>query len=909
MSQNFNTSPYFDDFDPTKNYYRILFKPGYSVQARELTQSQTILQDQVTKFADNIFKQNSPVTGGQLTTNLNCSYITLNTTYLGSAVDVTKFSGLLITDTTGTISARVIAVQPAFGSNLPTLIVSYLSGSTFTDNSIISATTSVGATISAQVSVSSSTLPSTGNSSVVSIAQGVFYISGNYVSSTGSTIKTGTFVQVNPQTIILNAYDNLPSYRIGLNIVESIQTSSTDASLLDPAIGASNYQAPGADRYQISLILQRKPLTFGDDASFIELARVTNGNVQKLVDGSVYNVIDDYFAKREYETNGDYIVNDFKLTPKANTANNNVYTMSIGKGIAYVRGYRINSQTVTNLTTNRARTTASLTNNPVFIDYGSYFYVDTVRGNNSSFFATTQTQSIDLHCVPLANVNYTSTATYNTTLVAQGYMRGLVYDHNTTDSIANTYIYRAYVYDLQNQTATGNAVSATVNTITLPSTFSPSNNAYSGVYIAINSGTSAGDVKTILSYNGSTKVATVSSNWTVTPDTSSQFSLNFDTKDIQTIASTNGNANINASSKVNGVSTGQTQLQNPITPELIFPIGQQYVSTLSSTSYTTQQEWTGVGFNTGTATLDYTADSSYLNVIQHLGTAGSTLSTSLVKQNYTIVVTSKGTSSYNVGDIVPWVTTGRTVSLDATGQKATFTASDLSTVSFTATVLATVFVKNADSTARILKSKSLVTGNTSLVNTSGTQVNTYTFVDNAVSTSTGQIYIQNAGILVGSKQSLYLSDVKQIVKIIDTGSTGTSPTVGMLTSASNDITNNYSFDNGQRDNYYDHASITLKPGAPKPSGNILVIVNYYQHSGGDGYFSVQSYTNEQYQQIPQYTSKHGVLYNLRDCLDFRPARLNAQTSFVFRYSNSASNYGGLRYCPIKYLEDKSLGDT
>ena len=56
---DFNVDPYYDDFDPTKNFHRVLFKPGSAVQARELTQSQSILQDQVTKFADNIFKQNS----------------------------------------------------------------------------------------------------------------------------------------------------------------------------------------------------------------------------------------------------------------------------------------------------------------------------------------------------------------------------------------------------------------------------------------------------------------------------------------------------------------------------------------------------------------------------------------------------------------------------------------------------------------------------------------------------------------------------------------------------------------------------------------------------------------------------------------------------------------------------------
>jgi len=55
MALNFNVDPYYDDFDDTKNFHRILFKPGKAVQARELTQAQTILQDQITKFANNIF--------------------------------------------------------------------------------------------------------------------------------------------------------------------------------------------------------------------------------------------------------------------------------------------------------------------------------------------------------------------------------------------------------------------------------------------------------------------------------------------------------------------------------------------------------------------------------------------------------------------------------------------------------------------------------------------------------------------------------------------------------------------------------------------------------------------------------------------------------------------------------------
>ena len=75
---DFNIDPYYDDFDSAKNYHRILFKPGYAVQARELTQSQSILQNQITNFADAIFTQNTPVSGGKVTVNQNVYYIKLN---------------------------------------------------------------------------------------------------------------------------------------------------------------------------------------------------------------------------------------------------------------------------------------------------------------------------------------------------------------------------------------------------------------------------------------------------------------------------------------------------------------------------------------------------------------------------------------------------------------------------------------------------------------------------------------------------------------------------------------------------------------------------------------------------------------------------------------------------------------
>ena len=66
LTTDFNVTPYYDDYTIDSNYYRILFKPGFAVQARELTQLQTILQNQVERFGRHVFVNGSSVIGGKL---------------------------------------------------------------------------------------------------------------------------------------------------------------------------------------------------------------------------------------------------------------------------------------------------------------------------------------------------------------------------------------------------------------------------------------------------------------------------------------------------------------------------------------------------------------------------------------------------------------------------------------------------------------------------------------------------------------------------------------------------------------------------------------------------------------------------------------------------------------------------
>jgi hypothetical protein len=85
---NFNVAPYYDDFDPKNNFLKILFKPSYAIQARELTQLQSALQNQITQFGSHVFKEGSIVLGGSSTIK-QVSYIDVRTNNATGALGTT----------------------------------------------------------------------------------------------------------------------------------------------------------------------------------------------------------------------------------------------------------------------------------------------------------------------------------------------------------------------------------------------------------------------------------------------------------------------------------------------------------------------------------------------------------------------------------------------------------------------------------------------------------------------------------------------------------------------------------------------------------------------------------------------------------------------------------------------------
>lgn len=399
---NLNISPYFDDFNADKNFYRVLFKPGYPVQARELTTLQSILQHQIETFGSHIFKEGSMVIPGSVSYDDRYFSVKINQTHLN--LDVSLYLSQLVGKRVKGQDSGIVAtiqnysIPPDDNVTDLTLYVKYTtSGSDFETSQFIDSeililqdsltygntTINVGDTVATLISTNAST-----TGSAVGLSKGVYFI-------------RGTFVDVPSDAIVLDPYTNTPSYRVGLSIYEEIVTSDDDNSLNDNAKGFSNYTAPGADRFKISTKLSKKAIDDFDDINFVELVRIDNGEIKKLQNSSVYSTIKDYFAKRTFEESGNYSLDNFKVdvlnslndkisnngvylptqkTDQGTTPSDNLMCIKISPGTAYVRGFDIDLPGSTILDAEKPRTTQNIPNSSVAFEFGNLLRVNNAYG-------------------------------------------------------------------------------------------------------------------------------------------------------------------------------------------------------------------------------------------------------------------------------------------------------------------------------------------------------------------------------------------------------------------------------------------------------------------------------------------------------------------------------------------------
>ena len=389
MSQNtnLNVSPYFDDFNENRNYNKVLFKPGFPVQARELTTLQSILQNQIERFGQHFFKEGSMIIPGGTSYDSEYFAVRIDPNFLSIPVNTyTKFLAdnkiKIQGGTTGveaTVINRLTAAESVDGFD--TLYLKYTKSGTdgttrvFQDGEnliTLSNISYLNTNIAANSQFARCIVDdATKVGSAFSVSDGVYFIHGY-------------FVKVNSSTVILDQYSNTPSYRVGFLLKEQfLSASTTNSDLYDNARGFANESAPGADRLKISTTLHRKALDDKNDGDFTELLRIENGTIKNIVSKTEYNIFADELARRTYDESGDYYVKPFSIdvreslndrignrgiyldtqqTQNGNTPAEDILSLQLSSGKAYVRGYEVDKISSSSIDVLKPRTTKLVDN-------------------------------------------------------------------------------------------------------------------------------------------------------------------------------------------------------------------------------------------------------------------------------------------------------------------------------------------------------------------------------------------------------------------------------------------------------------------------------------------------------------------------------------------------------------------
>jgi hypothetical protein len=867
MAFNFNQSPYYDDAQDEKSFYKILFKPSLGVQARELNQLQSLINRQIDIYGKHVFKEGSMVIPGNTSIDTSASYVRLNTTS-----NVLDYIGLDIVGVVSGVKARIVYAINREGTDSPTIYVKYLSsGNNNTTKEFV-----FGEAIQVESNslvIGSVESDGTGVGSIASIESGWYFIKG-------------FFVQVLSQTIILDKYSNTPTYKVGLNAIEDITTSDEDESLLDNAQGSPNFAAPGADRYTIKLQFAKISLTEErENTEFIQLIVVEDGVVKQKIDNSEYSILEKTLARRTYDESGDYTVKPFQIdvreyrnnfrgnwsadtqylandvvlhngryyqtrldgtsnqTPPTHTIatsstastgvawtyesnpffNRGVYSVVAGEssttqnknksklaigleaGKAYVRGYEIEKIATEYIPVEKARSSLDQTNIRIPAVVGNFIIAKNLNG-----LPDISTYSI----VSLYDRYTTSRGNPSGTKIGTCRVRYIEYDDGVAGTNATTY--KISVFDISmNEGKVFNRDVKQLYWFNDGSAVTSFSCDIDPMY-----GRTSGSIST-----SGTTVNGLGTLFLSEYKVGDYFTSGNQTRRVVTITS---NTIMTVDSAFSPMLSGELQYRNETAifetenNALLFPLPYPFVKSVrdsdnvNNTIYTKfkefQQTSVVVG-STSTVTISVSGNDTFS-------------SPSLVG-NYLL---------YNrtTGNVV------NPLSIDlVTPQQAVITISNNSVASYD--IICGVNVSGISGE----KIKSLLT-----------QTHTVT----------------NKNIVTATKINLPKADGYRLLAVyMDTG-TFESPTgtYGI------DITDRYTFSTGQTVTHYGLASIVLSQSAPAPTSNIQVTFEYFAHSGSGDHFTINSYLSTiSYEEIPTFFN-----VSLGDVIDFRPRIADDGISFV-----------------------------
>lgn len=870
LNTDLDVAPYFDDFDETKNYHRVLFRPSVAVQARELTQLQTILQNQIERFGNWSFRNGDIVAGCTIYDMPSVPYIRLadfasNGSANTSSLDVQDYVNAIATSVTSGLKAKVLYANAGFTTNYPETNILYLkyintgtngekqfSNAELLTFDVVSASGNTPLSNVYTYANTNSTTIASGNSHGISVSEGVIFINGNFVR-----VPNSTFGLVN--TYGVYAGNNV----VGFKLSERIITENQDSSLLDNALGYTNENAPGAHRLQlIPYIVSLDPVTAANTVDFNPIATYNFGSfVTKTVASSnVYSILGDAIAKRTHEESGDYVVNPFVVDTITTIANDSVVVPSnansvlarVSPGVGYSQGKRVGLLKTSYINIRRGTDTVSKTQQQISFNYGSYFVIKEVSGT----FDFDQAQSVTLYDTPQKSITNRTYAKLTPTGTAIGTALVRCFTYNTGSPGTATAQYILHVFNIK-----------------------------------LNTGYISDQVKSIY-YSGSNKAV-----------------ADIDVPGLKGVQSkaqlyTYGVAGIkNLRDQYNNLATEYVYRKK--TSGTMLTGGNVTITITSSAPGGSDILNYGIGVlsdsNAGNFTLVATAN---VDSVALTGTVTvNTTSNSVIGSSTTFDTT------FAAGDLIKVGTVIRTVS--SVGNSTYMTVDNpFASPSTGATYYKSYVAGKIIPISQNFSGKTSfieVTNSTSFTISSAQNPSSSLPVDvtyNVLRTSAvpaSKVIKKNRFVKIDTSSNpkgpwcLGFSDVHKISKIYGT-SNGTYTTSGI------DLTTSFSYSTGQRDTHYDYAYLyPNKKYNANSYPNLLVQLDYFttNTASGIGFFNIESYpiddantanTNAiQTKDLPYYTTDSGDRINLRDCIDFRtPATSTAADTGNVDLANSAS---------------------
>lgn len=849
MTFNFNVDPYNDDFDETKNYYRILFRPSLAVQARELNQMQSILQKQIERFGAHIFREGSIVLGGAFDLETDIAYVKA-TNVTPTFSDYTDFVGKTIVGQTSGLTAYVRAVEYDSDNAVFAFMIRYLSGSTTTDVFLPSEV--VQASDDATLTFTVNPSAATGTGTIFSI-------------SSGAIFSKGYFLAFPSQTIIVDKYSSTPTKSVGFSIAETIVTELTDTSLNSNALGSSNENAPGAHRFNVEVELDVRTYKTGyDDEAYVNLLDILSGVIETTEERSQYARIQDEWSKKIYDIHGDFYVRGFGIRTREhlNTGTNEglltedeggdsqKLSIDIEPGVAYVKGYEVNKLITEHVETSKANTFNYINNQLVNARTGGFFLIEEIVGSvdhDEGFIVTLYDTAEDR-----VTDNQKNTVTPSGLTIGSARLKALVYESGKLGSASAQM--RAYLYDFQMNSG---YVLGDVRAI---GSATSSNRFFADVVLS--SGKAVfydNNNNTLLFPIGSNFTRTIRAN-TGSIDTSFQFNRSEDKTATLTSAAA---ITATVATVDEELSYGTGELSVAEKRELIVTLNGdtnvRQVGTVAGTS--------GNNLITGTSTLFnrlapgerllINSEEHYINVI----------SSNTALQLKTNLASSPAANIFSKA-----LRSGDVLDLSANGssgvQRTVNVASDVLTVDL------------KEDTTNISPTSVSVKFTYRVSRTTAGEVDKLLRANRFVKIDTSNNVANSVG-----PYNLGIPDVYQIREVRLHSSAFTTGSEG------SDVTDSFELVTGQTDNAYDLASIRHIGSLNLVSKHLLVTLDHFEpdYSSGFGYFSVDSYPVDDTQeadttiftyQIPKYVSSSGTEFDLRNVLDFRPVKANTAASSV-----------------------------